>query len=180
MLKICTYTSASTLRILWPASASTKRYIYNSYSTLPLLGSDYWTTCGRRKHCIHQSALHQISNLMQSQIGYALSMQWTVPTLYVDNQAAFEACKNPVHHGRMRHLMRIVHFIQDLLRNKTSEHIRALRRFCRIVWLLEENVRHAGECYISGFDVQLWLQPTLQRVTNSRSTASVMRSISIH
>ena len=85
----------------------------------------------------------------------------TVPTLYVDNQAAFEVSKNPVHHGRMRHLMRTVHFIQDSVQSKriTPVWIRTelmladigtkalnttiferLRRFCRIVGLLEEDV----------------------------------------
>ena len=80
------------------------------------------------------------------------------PLIYVDNQAAFEVSKNPVHHGRMRHSMRTVHFIQDTVQNKrikpmwirtevmladigtkalTTTIFQNLRRLCRIISHLE-------------------------------------------
>ena len=83
-----------------------------------------------------------------------------VPTLHVDNQAAFEVSKNPVHHGRMRHLMRPVHFIREAVKAKriTPHWIRTadmladigtkalptttferLRRNCNIIGLLENH-----------------------------------------
>ena len=82
-----------------------------------------------------------------------------VPVIHVDNQAAFEVSKNPVHHGRMRHLMRTVHFIQDAVQTKRiapmwirTENMLAdigtkalsttvferLRRCCGIIGLFEE------------------------------------------
>ena len=83
-----------------------------------------------------------------------------VPVIHVDNQATFEVSKNPVHHGRMRHLMRTVHFIQEAVQTKRivpvwirTESMLAdigtkalhtaiferLRRYCRIIGLSEEN-----------------------------------------